>query len=154
MSYLMAEQLINNEVITTKVTLLKNCIITSVRLHLYRKNLITGNLAIRLYNNSDLLGHGIITMNELNSIPGTYFHGMIDIELEKPVQINLIQSGYELDVEIEMFDYTDSDDNYVALIREPNPNVPVNEVFDSPTIDESDAIWLSPFSLELFSYRG
>lgn len=154
MSYLMAEQLVNNEVLATKVTLNSSCIIASIRLHLYRKNLITGNLAVRLYNNGDLLGNGVITMNELNSIPGTYFHGMVDIELEQPVQINISQSGYELDVEIEMFDSVDSDSNYVALIREPNPNVPVNEVFDSSTVDENDAIWLSPFSLELFSYRG
>lgn len=146
MSFLMVDQLENNDVISFNMKLKKDMVITNIRLGIYKKGTITGNLTLRL---KDLSGNVLVSKTlgttDFASIY-TYFHGKINFEFTE----TLIKKQ-EITVEIELNDYTNSDTNYIALVKNPEPTETVFGVYTPSSIVAKD-IWLNPYAIEVYTY--
>lgn len=81
MSILMVEQLENDEVITTKVRFNKSLTVSNVRLGLYKKGMPDGDLEVRFKIGSNLIGIGILLESEIQSLNGSFWHGVVEIPM-------------------------------------------------------------------------
>lgn len=151
MSILMVEQLENDEVITTKVRFNKSLTVSNVRLGLYKKGMPDGDLEVRFKIGSNLIGIGILLESEIQSLNGSFWHGVVEIPMSDLFRINVSSEYLEVNVEIKITGHTNDNDNYIALKRRDNNYInKYGSVVDLG--NEEDDLWLNPFELEIYGY--
>lgn len=151
MSIIMVEQLENNEVITTTARFSKSFTVSDVRLGLYKKGSPDGDLEIKFKVGGNLIGIGLLLEEEIGSINGNYWHGVVGIPLSDVFRINVSDEYLEVTIEIRMINHTDDNENYIALKRRDNNYINrYGSVVDLG--NEEDDLWLNPFELEIYGY--
>lgn len=154
MSTLAVKQLSNNNPISMKIRLDKSETITAFRYHLYKKASPDGNIIINFKQNSNIIGTGGLSSEDIGNIPGTYFHGMVKFNLDNDFKVHFDEDlGYaELEIEVYIENHTDDDNNYIGLVKESDV---YSEYADDLTyLDENQRIWYYSFDFELYGWQN
>lgn len=148
----------NNSPVTQKLFLNKTASILGVRIHLLKVGVLTdGKLQLRIKINSSTVLEIEKNFTELNQL-GNYWHGLFAFPLASPLPINVLpKNGSTLiELEFKMFDHTNSNSNYVALVHSADPTTKIkhNETLDyysSYGTSPSNDIWNNPYGIEVYT---
>lgn len=139
--------------ISFKLRIEENCSIQAIRLKVLKCGALQdGELTLKLSSNSNVIGTKSLSIENINTIEGTYAHGFMKFEFTEQVIINKDQySPYaEITVTLSMTDHTEDSNNYFALIRE---EAPFTEEFGDrpPLISDDIDTWFNPYGIEIYS---
>ena len=118
--YLCVDQLVNNETISTTVRIEKTMTARYVRLRLFKYDSPDGTLTIVFKDGATTIGTSSLTLSDLATEVGTFFHGYVRFDLGTAgMRVNLkgTEAYKELNIEISLTSHTDDDTNYISLVK-------------------------------------
>lgn len=120
MTTLVTEKLSNGESVEQKIRLYKSVYIKCIRVHVLRNGILSdGNLTLDVYDGTTKVASKTITHTKLNSIPGTYWHGMISFVFDNAPFFSMLSSSNknykELTLKFTMSGHTDRDNKFLCI---------------------------------------
>lgn len=152
MSTLVLDELYDGVIAPEIFTTDRDLDISAIRVHLYKHDVSTTTLTLRVYQDTELLRESIVTPELMNEcIPATYSHGMVRFEFDNlPLRLKEGESRTVYRWELE--GTGGSTTNFIGVIR-----IYENKIYETTGLDvvngEAPNDFVEPFHFELFEYK-
>lgn len=154
MSHLATDQ-IKNQVIEIPLKLKRSATISAIRLRILKHGILTdGSFVLSLNSGNEILGEVAITGLEIQeNITSTYATGMLTWQFNNPIRLNK-KSDTELNlvVKLTVNGLTESDTNYLALVRQHEfkfiEEFGMSAPMGAPDYEEA---WYSAYGMEIYT---
>lgn len=121
MTTLVVQDMDNNTEIDLEIRIYRSMYLKNTRVHLFKQGTLTdGVLDLDIYDGATLVGTKQITYTQINTIPGSYFHGWVSFEFDEPIFLSKDPTSTfkEYIFKFTLSGHTDDDDIYLGLCRD------------------------------------